>query len=234
MRSRLFAEAIGALAKTDTVDARMLAILGESLGPGITPPPSGLVEILQELVHGRDAAVTARTAILNRLGTSKAKRLILELKRQLKAVKIAIANLDIEIKRLIAGDPVLARRLDVLTSIPGVGPVTAIALIVGLHEIGALSAKQAAMIAGLAPVARDSGEHNGPRHIRGGRADVRKALYMAAVSAARFNPALKLFYSRLIAAGKKPKVALTAVMRKLVVLANTLLREDRPWQPNHP
>ncbi len=234
LRSRLFAEAIGALAKTDTVDARMLAILGESLGPGITPPPSGLVEILQELVHGRDAAVTARTAILNRLGTSKAKRLILELKRQLKAVKIAIANLDIEIKRLIAGDPVLARRLDVLTSIPGVGPVAAIALIVGLHEIGALSAKQAAMIAGLAPVARDSGEHNGPRHIRGGRADVRKALYMAAVSAARFNPALKLFYSRLIAAGKKPKVALTAVMRKLVVLANTLLREDRPWQPNHP
>lgn len=185
------------------------------------PPP--------ELVEG-----TARTAILNRLGTSKAKRLILELKRQLKAVEIAIANLDIEIKRLIAGDPVLARRLDVLTSIPGVGPVAAIALIVGLHEIGALSAKQAAMIAGLAPIARDSGEHNGARHIRGGRADVRKALYMAAVSAARFNPALKLFYSRLIAAGKKPKVALTAVMRKLVVLANTLLREDRPWQPNHP
>jgi transposase len=90
------------------------------------------------------------------------------------------------------------------------------------------------MIAGLAPIARDSGEHNGPRHIRGGRAHVRKALYMAAVSAARFNPALKLFYSRLIAAGKKPKVALTAVMRKLVVLANTLVREDRPWQPNHP
>lgn len=234
LRSRLFAEAIGALAKTDTVDARMLAILGESLGPGITPPPSGRVETLQELVHGRDAAVTARTAILNRLGTSKAKRLILELKRQLKAVEIAIGNLDTEIKRLIAGDPVLARRLDILTSIPGVGPVAAIALIAGLHEIGALSPKQAAMIAGLAPIARESGEHNGARHIRGGRAHVRKALYMAAVSAARFNPALKLFYSRLIAVGKKPKVALTAVTRKLVVLANTLLREDRPWRPNHP
>jgi transposase len=146
-----------------------------------------------------------RTVILNRLGTSVAKRLIPELKRQLKAVEIAIANLDIEIKRLIAGDPVLA-----------------------------LSPKQAAMIAGLVPIARGSGEHNGARHIRGVRAHVRKALYMAAVSAASFNPALKLFYSRLIAVSKKPKVALTAVMRKLVVFANTLLREDRPWRPNHP
>jgi transposase len=94
--------------------------------------------------------------------------------------------------------------------------------------------RQLDVIAGLAPNARDSGDHNEARHIRGGRAHVRKALYMAAVSAARFNPALKLFYSRLIAVGKKPKVALTAVTRKLVVLANTLLREDRPWRPNHP
>ena len=121
-------------------------------------------------MHGRDAAVTARAAILNRLGTSKVTRLILELKRQLKAVEIAVANLDIAIKRLIAGDPVLAWCLDVLTSIPGIGSVAAIALIAGLHEIGAVSAKQAVMIAGLAPVVRDSGEHNGARHIRGGRA----------------------------------------------------------------
>lgn len=234
LRSRLFAEAFGALAKTDSVDARVLAILGESLRPGISPPPSGLVETLQELVQGRDCAVSARTAILNRLGASKTKRLILELRRQLKAVETAIHNLSSEIERLIGSDPVLARRRDILTSVPGIGPLAAIALIAGLHEIGTFSAKQAAMIAGLAPIACDSGERTGARHIKGGRAHVRKALYMAALSAARFNPGLRQFYSRLIAAGKKAKVALTAVMRKLLVLANTLVKDNRQWQPDYP
>ena len=127
----------------------------------------------------------------------------------------------------------MARRLTILASIPGVGLATAVALIAGLSEIGSLSAKEAAMIVGLAPIACDSGESSGARHIRGGRAHVRSALYMAAVSAARFNPALKAFYDRLIAKGKKAKLALTAVTRKLVVLANTLVRENRLWEPRH-
>ncbi|MGH6864279.1 MAG: IS110 family transposase [Methylocella sp.] len=233
LRSRLFAEAVGALAKTDGADARMLAIMGESLNPGAVAPPSDLVESLQELVRGRAAAIAARTAILNQLGAIKTTRLATELKRQLRAVDTAIANLDIEINRLIASDPVLARRLVILTSIPGVGPVAAIALIAGLAEIGAVSAKQAAMIVGLAPIACDSGERAGARHIRGGRPHLRAARYMAALAAARFNPTLKTFYDRLIADGKKAKVALTAVMRKLVVLANTLVRENRSWKKNH-
>ncbi|HZZ63272.1 MAG TPA: IS110 family transposase [Roseiarcus sp.] len=233
LRSRLFAEAVGALAKTDGVDCRMLAIMGESLDPGVSEPPSELMESLQELLRCRDAAVAARTALLNQLAATQVNAAALEIKRQLRAAETAIENLGAEIERLIAADPVLARRLTILTSIPGVGAATAIALIAGLSEIGSLSAKETAMIVGLAPIACDSGESSGARHIRGGRAHVRSALYMAAVSAARFNPALKAFYDRLIAKGKKAKVALTAVMRKLVVLANTLVRENRLWKPRH-
>ncbi len=195
LRSRLFAEALGALAKTDRVDCRMLAILCESLKP--------------------DAAVAARTALLNQLGATTARPAAVEIRRQLRAAETAIENLEAEIEALIGADPRLARRLAILTSIPGVGTVTAIALLVGLAEIGSLSASprsapvgQAAMIVGLAPIACDSGQSSGPRHIKGGRAHVRRALYMAAVSAARFNPALKAFYDRLLADGKKPKVAL--------------------------
>ncbi|MGH6852200.1 MAG: IS110 family transposase [Methylocella sp.] len=233
LRSRLFAEAIGALAKTDGVDARMLAILGESLDPASTPPPPELLENLQELVHGREAAVTERTAVLNQFGASKTKCLIAELKRQLRTLETSIANLDAEIKRLIQSDPRLARVFEILTSIPGLGDMTAFAIIADLKEIGTLSAKEVAMLVGVAPIACDSGETTGARHIRGGRRHVRRALYMAALSARSFNPALKQFYERLVAAGKEAKVALTALMRKLVILANTLVRENRTWQPNH-
>jgi len=234
LRSRLFAEAIGALAKSDSVDARMLAILGESLDPAVTEPPSELVETLQELTRGREAAVAARTALLNQLGASKAKCLIAEIKRQLRALETAVANLEAEIKRLIQSDVRLKRRFEILVSIPSVGETTAVAILAELREIGTLAAKEVAMLAGLAPIARDSGETNGVRHIKGGRVHLRNALYMAALNAARFNPTLKQVHNRLIAAGKKAKVALVAVMRKLIVLANALVREDRTWQPNCP
>lgn len=233
LRSRLFAEAAGALAKTDGVDCRMLAILGESLKPDATPPASELMESLQELLRCRQAALAARTALLNQLGTTTARQAVAEIKRQFRAAETAIANLGAEIERLILADPGLARRLEVLTSIPGVGITTAVALIVGLAEIGSLSAKQVAMIAGLAPIACDSGEKIGARHIRGGRPHPRRAMYMAALSAVRCNPDLKIFYQRMIANGKKAKVALTAAMRKLIVLANTLIAKDRLWEPRH-
>ena len=234
LRSRLFAEAIGALAKSDGVDARMLAILGESLDPAVTEPPSELLEALQELTRGRAAAVAARTALLNQLGASKTKCLIAEIKRQLRVLETTTAKLEAEIKRLIQSDASLKRRFEILVSIPSVGETTAGAILAELREIGALAAKEVAMLAGLAPIARDSGETNGPRHIKGGRVHLRNALYMAALSAARFNPALKQVHHRLIAAGKESKVALVAVMRKLIVLANALVREDRTWQPNCP
>ena len=131
-------------------------------------------------------------------------------------------------------DPVLARRHRILLSIPGVGPAVAPVLLADCAELGELSAKAAALLAGLAPIARDTADTTGQRHIKGGRKTVRNALYMAALSAARANPALKVFHQRLRDKGKKPKVALTAVMRKLIILANTLIKEDRQWVPSQP
>jgi transposase len=145
----------------------------------------------------------------------------------------AASKLEAEIERRLESDPALVRRFTILLSVPGIGKTTAVALLVGLSELGACSSKAAALLAGLAPLARDSGDKNSDRHIRGGRANVRRAVYMAAVAAARFNPDLAAFYARLRAIGKPAKLALTAVMRKLVVLANSLLSEDRLWRPIH-
>lgn len=234
LRSRLFAEAVGALAKTDAVDARLLAILGESLAPAAQPPAPEHLEALGELLSARQAATAEASALANRLGASTTAFLKAELKRRLASLKGHIARLDAEIARRIASDAMLARRHAIVSSVPGIGPVAAATLIVALSELGMCSNKAAALLAGLAPIAADSGERTGERHIRGGRAQVRSALYMAALAASRFNPDLTAFYRRLRAAGKKPKVALTAVMRKLAVLANTLIREDRLWQPKPP
>ncbi len=215
------------------VDARRLAVRGESMKPSPTAPPGALRQTLRDVLRRRDAAVAARTALLNQLGEASVPVAIAEIKRQIRAVETSLANLEAEIERLIAADPSLARRLAVLTSIPGIGTTTAVALIVGLAEIGSLSDKQAAMIAGLAPIACDRGEQAGARHIRGGRPQLRRALYMAALSATRCNPDLKAVYDQLRAAGQKPKVALVAVMRKLVILANALVTQNRLWEPNH-
>lgn len=234
LRSRLFAEAIGALAKTDALDARMLAVLGESLKPPARPPVPQALEALRELVGARQSATAEATALANRLGASQLGFLKAELRRRLKSLKRHLVRLEAEIRRRLESEPALRRRYTILKSIPGIGPVAALTLVTGLAELGGCSGKAASLLAGLAPLARDSGETAGPRRIRGGRAHVRRVLYMAALAAARCNPDLAAFYRRLREAGKKPKVALTAVMRKLVVLANTLIGEDRLWQPQPP
>lgn len=234
LRSRLFAEANGTLAKTDRIDARMLAILGESLEPAAAPPLPELVEELQELVRARQAAAAEATALANRHGASQAGFLKRELARLLKALKAHIARLEEEIERRLAEDRALARRYQILKSIPGIGPVAATSLAVGLTELGLSSNKSIATLVGVAPVACDSGDKSGQRRIRGGRAHLRTPLYMAALAAARCNPELAAFYKRLRDNGKAAKLALTAVMRKLVVLANSLVREDRLWQPIQP
>lgn len=233
LRSRLFAEATGQLAKTDAIDARLLAVLAESLAPKATPPAPETLEELTELVRARTAATADLTALTNQMGDSKTAILKRELARRIKATRASIARLEAEIERRIEADDALARRFAILRSIKGIGPVAAAALLVGLTELGACSGKQAALLAGLAPLACDSGERRGERRIRGGRAHVRTVLYMAALAAAHSNPDLSAFYRRLREKGKKFKVAITAVMRKLVVLANTLIREDRLWEPHH-
>lgn len=233
LKSRHFAKAIGQLAKTDKVDARMLALYGAMIEPKAKPPASEALEAFQELVRARETLVTQRTAFLNQLGDAKGTFLKQQLRRQIRTLEGSLDKLQKEIVRIVKADPALARRYEILFSIKGIGEVTAIAILANFPEIGTCNAKQSAMIAGLAPIANDSGDRAGQRCIKGGRAPLRTGIYMAAVSAASSNPGLKAFYQRLLAKGKLRMVALTAVMRKLIVLANTLIKEDRLWEPAH-
>jgi transposase len=233
LRSRRFAEAVGQFAKTDRIDAKLLAFYGACLSPGATAVPAKAVAELQELVLARQAAKADETALKNRLAAAESQVLKRLLKRQIEACARAIAGLEAAIAALLDRDPLLKRRYSILSSIKGVGPVIAATLAACLCELGLLCSGKIAALAGVAPFDDDSGDRRGLRRIKGGRAHVRQALYMAAVSAARCNPDLKAFYERLRTKGKEAKLALTAVMRKLVILANTLIREDRHWTPKH-
>ena len=234
LRARLFAEAAGTIAKTDAIDARLLAVMGAALEPAETAPPPAALEEVCELVNARTAATAERTALSNRLATAGTAFLKAELRRRCDACQRHIERLDAEIERRILAQPDMARRHAILCSIPGIGPITAAIFLAGLAELGTCSAKQAAMLAGVAPVANDSGDKSGRRAIRGGRMPVRNAAYMAALSASRHNPDLAAFAKRLKNAGKRPKIVIVAVMRKLVVLANTLITQNRLWTPIAP
>lgn len=234
LRARLFAEACGMSAKTDRLDARLLALMAEALKPAPAAPVSARLAELAELVQARAAAVADLTRLGNQLDSASSGFLRSGLRRRCSSLEVWLKRLEAEIATTLEGDPDLAARYAIVASIPGIGPVTAISLVVGLSEMGALTGKQASRLAGLAPIADDSGTRTGQRHIRGGRAQLRHALYMAALAASRYNPDLKAFYDRLRANGKAAKLALTAVMRKLVVLANTLIAHNRPWSPSPP
>ena len=233
-RVRDLAKGLGFAAKTDAVDARLLALIGAMVSAAATCPPPKALEELQELVNARSAALADAVALGNRREASQTALLRTELARLHAACRKLVAKLDAEIAKRIKADPTLARRYGILTSIPGIGPAVAATLIATLPELGAVDAKQAAMLAGVAPVAQDSGRRRGYRAIRGGRSLPRQALYMAALSASRHNPALATFAERLKLNGKKPKVVLIAVVRKLVTLANALITQNRLWSPVAP
>lgn len=233
-RVRLFAKAQGILAKTDRLDARVLARFATVMTPTIRPPAPEALEHLKELVGARASAVAEQTALKNQLGAATDGFLVRQLKRRIERLDSDIAALERESLARIEADQALARRYAILISIPGVGVVVAATLLSHLAELGACTAKQIAMLAGLAPVADDSGERRGVRAIRGGRPAVRRALYLAALAASRYGADLKTFYRRLIGDGKTAKLAIIAVARKLVVLANTLIAEDRTWQLHAP
>jgi transposase len=229
--AKRFGEALGARAKTDRADAAMLARMGLALQ--LEPRPIGTKGLrdLNDLIAARRALVKDRTAaknrakgiglaILRRQNTDRLKRIVTDIK----AIDAAIAE-------LIAADETLSAQHAILLSIPGISTITAAALMARMPELGALDQRAAASLAGLAPMTRQSGQWRGKAFIQGGRALVREALYMPALVAARFNPDLKTVHDRLIAAGKPAKVAITAVMRKLLVLANALLRDQRKWTP---
>ncbi|HEV2747165.1 MAG TPA: IS110 family transposase [Allosphingosinicella sp.] len=233
-RARLFAGACGQLAKTDRIDARILALAGERLDPAVASPPTAEEEALEELAGARAAAVAERTATSNRLRTTTSAFLRRELGNRLRGLDRHLERIEARIVAMIATNARLARQAAIIRSIPGMGPVNVLAILTGLREIGRITGKQAAALAGLAPFADDSGHRQGQRRIRGGRAALRRALYMAAVAASRCNPELKAFYQRLRAKGKSAKAALIAVARKLIVLANTLVGENRTWTSARP
>ena len=228
-RARRFAQATGTLAKTDRIDAAMLARMAATLQPPVRPAQSLQQAQLAELVNARDGLVRDRTGLRNREKNLTLAILKRQCKQRLGQINRHITALDAEIAQLIAADRALARRHQIITSIGGLGVITANQLIATMPELGSLDNKQAASLAGLAPITRQSGQWKGKSFIRGGRANVRQALYMPALVAARFNPDLRAKYQQLIAAGKPPKLAITAIMRKLIVTANALLKANRLW-----
>jgi transposase len=228
-QARRFAQATGRLAKTDRVDAAMLARMGSALALVPQVPRRQNLHDLRELLAARRALIKDRTAAKIRQSTARLALIKRQLDARLKRVDDDLERIDAELTALVNVDAALAERFAILRSIPGVGDVTAIALIVDMPELGELEGKQAASLAGLAPVARQSGTWQGKERIQGGRAALRQALYFPAIAAARFNPDLKRKYEALIAAGKEKKVALTAIMRKIIVMANALIRDGRQW-----
>jgi len=229
LQARRFAEAIGQRAKTDPVDALMLARMVALLDPELRQPTSKALHELRELHGARHALVKDRTAAQNRQKNLTLGLLQRQTAQRLKQIDAQIEAVDREILRRIAQDAALARRFAILCSIPGIGETTAFVLLIDMPELGALEPKQAASLAGLAPLARQSGTWTGRACMRAGRARLRQALFMPALVAARSSPDLASVYQRLVQAGKPRKLAIVAVMRKLVPLANTLLRSKRTW-----
>jgi len=229
LQARRFAEAIGQRAKTDAVDAAMLARFGALDALQVRPMVSQTLSDMKELLVARRGLVKDRVAASNRNHVHRAPLLKQLADQRLRQVERQIAAIDAALRALCQADAELKARLDILVSIPAIGEVTALAMLIEMPELGTMDNKCVASLAGLAPVARDSGQHSGKRFIRAGRAHLRQALYMPALVAIRFNADMKAKYQALIATGKPPKVAITAVMRKLLILANALLREHRNW-----
>jgi transposase len=231
-RLRQFAKGCGVLAKTDPLDAAIIARF-VALMPCRDAHRDPALEPLIELVAARHQIVEEALRCANQLERARDRELRRVLDRRARRLEADRLTLDKRIAAIIAADPALAARDAILRSAPGVGPVLAATLIAFMPELGSLTGPQAAALAGVVPYNFDSGKMKGLRCIFGGRAKVRRVLYMAAHAAARHNPVFKTFKQRLIDAGKKPKVAILAVMHKLIVRLNAMLRDNAKWNPNH-
>jgi transposase len=227
---RDFARAIGRLAKTDALDAEVIARFAEAIRPEPRPIASAESQALGELVARRRQILEMIVAETNRRRQLTQPRLIRGLDRHLKALQKELSELEQDIDDQIRGSPVWRDKEDLLTSPPGIGSTTARTLIAELPELGSLDRRKIAALVGFAPFNRDSGTMRGKRHISGGRASVRSALYMAALTAVRCNPPVKALYTRLRAAGKPAKVALVAAAQKLLTILNAMLREKTTWR----
>jgi len=228
---RAFAQALGKRAKTDLLDAAVIAHFAEAANPEVRALPDTATRLLGDLLARRKQIVQMIVAERQRAQVLTAPRLKKSVERLLKALKKELAMLDKEIDDTIRNTPLWREKEDLLRSVPGVGPTIARTLLAELPELGGLSRREVASLVGLAPFTRQSGQWRGKSFIGGGRSTVRAALFMGALVAVRCNPALKRFYEHLLARGKEKMVALIAVARKLLTILNAILRDHRPWLP---
>jgi transposase len=226
---RDFAKATGQLAKTDALDAQVLAHFADVVRPTPRPLPDAQTQELAALVTRRRQLIEMLTAEKNRLASAR-----MVIRKQLRAhitwLERALDQADTDLAEAIRQSPLWREKEELLRSVPGIGPVLTTTLLANLPELGTLTHKQIAALVGVAPLNRDSGTLRGKRTVWGGRAQVRAALYMAAIVAARFNPVIRVFYQRLCAAGKAKKVALVACMRKLLTIINAMLKHRTAWR----
>jgi transposase len=230
---RDFAKAIGKLAKTDAIDARVLAHFADAVRPAVRPLPDAATQALSALVTRRRQLVEMLTAEENRRKTAPT-AIRSDIQAHIAWLRKRLKGVDKELSQAVRTSPLWREQEDLLRSVKGVGPVVSVTLLADLPELGTVSRKHIAALVGLAPLNRDSGTMRGKRTIWGGRATVRAALYMAALVGSRRNPVLRDVYLRLLAAGKTKKVALTACMRKLLTILNALLKHRTRWAPPAP
>lgn len=227
---RDFAKASGKLAKTDTLDAQLLAHFAEVMRPAPRPLPDDQAHALAALLTRRRQLIEMLVAEKNRLAGARP-AIRKSVQAHITWLEHALAQTDTDLTQAIRQSPVWQEKENLLRSVPGVGPVLSTTLLANLPELGTLTRHQIAALVGVAPLNRDSGTLRGKRTVWGGRAHVRTALYMGTLVATRFNPVIKAFYQRLCAAGKAKKVALTACMRKLLTILNAMVRHRTPWHP---
>jgi transposase len=227
---RDFAKAMGQLAKTDALDAQVLALFAERVQPAPRPLPDDALQALDALLTRRRQLVEMLTAERNRLFVARppVRR---DLQQHIRFLERRLREADDDLHTAVKASPAWRVKDDLLQSVPGVGRVVSLTLLAELPELGRLSHKEIAALVGVAPLNRDSGTLRGKRLVYGGRAPVRAVLYMAALVASKCNPVIRAFYQRLRAAGKPAKVALTACMRKLLIILNAIARSGAPWQP---
>jgi transposase len=231
-QARDFAKATGQLAKTDLVDAAILAAFARAIRPAVRPIKDADTRDLDDLVTRRRQLMNMRVQEILRLGTaSKIQKK--SLTTHITWLDKRIADLDDELSKRLRASDVWRSKDDLLQGIPGVGAVTSLTMLAKCPELGQLNRREIAALAGVAPLAKDSGTHRGKRFVWGGRADVRAVLYMAAISAIRFNSIIKAFAERLKQAGKPAKVVIVACMRKLLTIMNTMIKNNTPWRPEN-
>ena len=229
-QARDFAKATGRLAKTDKIDAIALAEFAQKVQPEVRPIPDQQRQRLRALMSRRRQLIGMLVQEKNRL-TSAHPEVWEDLREHIAWLQQKLDDLDRDLHAELRRSPICRKKEQLLRKVPGVGPVLTSTLLIELPELGQVGHKQIAALVGVAPLNRDSGRRRGKRSCWGGRAKVRRVLYMAALSASRHNPTISTFYARLIAAGKPEKVALTACMRKLLIILNAMVRDMQPWQP---